>query len=180
MILVARARRARQSGSVTDETVPDAQPGRAPQPRTDEPAPGSSPRRAPQPETDEPAPGLPATPAIGVLLTVRFLLELALLAAYAVSVARLVGGAVGWAAGAAAALVVATVWGLLLAPRRRYDASLPVRIAVELVLFAGAASGLWLSGLPGWGVALLGTEVVTLALLRRPGEPVGGGPHPHP
>lgn len=124
--------------------------------------------------TDEPAPGLPATPTVGVLLTVRFLLELALLAAYAVSAARLVGGAVGWVVGVAVALVVATVWGLLLSPRRRYDASLAVRIAVELVLFAAAGAGLWLSGLPGWGAALAGTEVVVLALLRRPGEPVGG------
>jgi hypothetical protein len=76
--------------------------------------------------------------------------------------------------GVAVALVVATVWGLLLSPRRRYDASPAVRIAVELVLFAAAGAGLWLSGLPGWGAALVGTEVVVLALLRRPGEPVGG------
>ena len=163
MILVAPGRRARQSGPVTDEPVPDLQPG-----------------RAPQPGIDGPAPGLPATPMIGVLLTVRLLLELALLAAYAVSAARLVGGAVGWVVGAVVAVVVATLWGLLLSPRRRYDASLPVRIAVELVLFAGAAAGLWLSGLPGWGVTLLATEAVTLALLGRPGEPVGAGPRPRP
>ncbi len=123
--------------------------------------------------TDESTPDLPSMAATGVLLTVRFLLELALLAAYAVSGARLVGGALGWLVGAAAAIAVATVWGLLLAPRRRYDTALAVRVGVELVLFAGAGVGLWLVGLPAWGVALVATEVVVLALLRRPGDPVG-------
>jgi hypothetical protein len=128
--------------------------------------------------TDESARDLPAAPAIGVLLAVRFLLELALLAAYAVSAARLVGGATGWVAGVVVAIVVATVWGLLLSPRRRYDASLAVRVSVELLLFAAAGAALWLADLPGWGVALVGAEAVTLALLRRPGEPVGGHRRP--
>lgn len=139
-------------------------------------APGRGARQA-GPVTDEPGARLPATAATGALLTARFLLELALLTSYAVVGVRLVPGAAGWALAVALVLLVAAVWGQFLAPRRRRELGLGRRVALELVLFAGAGVGLALVGHPAWGAALVAAELVVLGLLRRPGEPVGGTPH---
>lgn len=127
--------------------------------------------------TDEPGAGLPATAAMGALLTLRFLLELALLAAYAVVGVGLVAGVAGWVLGAALVLLVAAAWGQFLSPRRRHELGLGRRIALELVLFLAAGAGLAAVGRPVWGAALVAAELVVLGLLRRPGEPVGGTSH---
>lgn len=114
---------------------------------------------------------------VPVLLALRFLLELCLLATFAV---------IGWAAfdswvlQVAAAvllpLIVAVCWGMLLSPRRRIDLPLSVRIVVELVLFAAAAVGLWSVGLPAlaWGLGV--SELVVLLLLLFSGAPPGHQP----
>ena len=73
----------------------------------------------------------------------RFVSELALLAAAAWAAgARFHSPAPAALAGAAVALVVATVWGLWVAPpgRRLHD---PARLAIEVVLFAAVAAGLF-------------------------------------
>ncbi len=75
------------------------------------------------------------------------------------------------AIGVLVAAVVAVVWGLLLSPRRRVDAPLAVRVAVELVLITGAAAGLFLAGLHGWAVALIAGELITLVSLSLLGPP---------
>jgi hypothetical protein len=124
----------------------------------------------------EPGDGLPATPWIGVLLTVRFVLEILLLAAYAVIGTGLVAGWLGWVLAVALVLLVAGVWGTWLAPKRRIDSPRRVRIALELALFAVAGLGLAVVGHAVWGAALVGAEVVAMALMRRPGEHIQGYP----
>ena len=108
------------------------------------------------------------------LLLARFVLELALLVA--------VGAAV-WALPLAAAarvllvtvvvVLVATVWGLLLSPRRRVDVPLAVRAAIELALFVAAGAGLAAAGHVAAGIALVAVEVVVLSWLAALGLPPG-------
>lgn len=126
--------------------------------------------------SDERGPGIPLTPWTGALLTVRFVLEILLLAAYAVIGTALADGWVGWLLAAMLVLVVAVVWGTWLAPRRRVDSPLRVRLALELALFVLAGLGLALVGHVVWGVVLVVAEVVAVALLRTPGEHVEGLP----
>jgi hypothetical protein len=86
--------------------------------------------------------GLPG-PLVGGLLAVRFASELTLLAAAAWAAGgRLHSTALAALAGVAAALVVAAVWGLWVAPASRRRLPDPARLGVEVVLFAGAAAGL--------------------------------------
>jgi len=105
--------------------------------------------------------------ARAVVLTVRFLLELCLL------------GALAWAGAAAdAPLVVrvvlaltlpgaaAVLWALFVAPKRRYEVSEPVRLAVELALFAAAALGLVLIGQVVLGLAF-GALALAWSVLAR-------------
>ena len=98
-------------------------------------------------------------------LGVRFVLELCLLAAWAV---------VGWHLGGAVVLRVllavllpaaaATAWGLWVAPRATRRLDDPARLGVEVVLFAGAAAGLALAGWPLWGVLLATAYAGNVAL----------------
>ncbi len=90
-----------------------------------------------------PAPSGSPGPLVGALLALRFVSELALLAAAAWAAgARFYSPAPAALAGAATALVVAAVWGLWVAPASRRRLPDPARLAVEVVLFAGVAAGL--------------------------------------
>jgi hypothetical protein len=120
--------------------------------------------------------GIPLTPWTGVLLTVRFVLEILLLAAYAVIGTALADGWLGWVLAALLVLVVAVVWGTWLAPKRRVDSPPRVRLVLELALFVVAGVGLAVVGHVLWGVVLVVAEVVAVALLRTPGEHVEGHP----
>lgn len=115
-----------------------------------------------------PARGAMPSSMLWVLLTFRFLLELALLAAYVVAVGRLVGGVAGWVLGAVGAVVVAGIWGVLLAPRRRVQSPVALRVAVELVLFVLAGALLAASGLVLLGALLVAAELLVLGLLQGP------------
>jgi uncharacterized membrane protein YeiH len=93
----------------------------------------------------------------GANLALRFALELAALAAV---------GWWGWDAGgpllalvAVAAVVV--VWGLFVAPRRRYDLPLPLRLAVELAVWLAAGAALAATGHTALGVAFVVLAVVS-------------------
>jgi hypothetical protein len=93
-------------------------------------------------------------PLVGGLLAVRFVSELALLAATAWAAgARMHSPAPAALAGAATALVVAAVWGVWVAPASGRRLPDPARLAVEVVLFAGVA------------VALFGVHLVVPAVL---------------
>jgi len=113
-------------------------------------------------------------PLVGVLLALRFLLELALLAAWAV---------VGWqlpdatwqqvVLAIALPTASATVWGLLLSPRAQFVMPLAVRLTLELLLFAGASASLWLLDFQVAALVLLGGEVVVLGCLLLARQPPG-------
>ena len=99
-------------------------------------------------EENRPGPGLAgAGPAQSLLLTVRFLSELAL-------VAVLVWAGVGASLPLAGRIVIAVVapvlamviWGLWMAPRARRRLRDPLRLTAELVLFAVAAAALAVTG----------------------------------
>jgi Protein of unknown function (DUF2568) len=102
----------------------------------------------------------------GVTLTVRFLCELAMLAALAYW-----GFGVGsWLLGLGAPLLAAIVWGAFVAPRARWPVRAPVRVVIELVLFGVAAAGLAVAGQPVPAV-VLGVAAVTTSLLNAWQEP---------
>lgn len=120
-------------------------------------------RVAPSPRALPPA-------AVGLLLGVRFVTELALLVAAA------------WAAGAhvhstllaallgvAAALAVAAVWGVLVAPASSRRLTDPLRLGVEVVLFVIVSAALWGThrALPAALLAVVGLATA-LAVRRLP------------
>jgi Na+/H+-translocating membrane pyrophosphatase len=106
--------------------------------------------------------------AVYALITLRFLLELALLFSYVLVCVRLLDGALGWVVGLLLAVAVATVWGMLLSPRRPVRLPLAARLGIELALFAAASSLLALSGLGLLGVGLMALELLDLGLLQGP------------
>jgi hypothetical protein len=104
----------------------------------------------------------------GVVLTIRFLTELALLAGLAVAGAHLGGGLVlNIVYAVLLPVVAATVWGMFIGPRARRRLPEPARFVVEFVLFA--VTGVVL-GLVGWlvaGVVLAVVGIGFAALTRR-------------
>ena len=81
------------------------------------------------------------------MLTVRFLVELATLAALAVAGASASAG-LGWRIVLAIGVpgLLAVIWGLVMAPRARRRLADPARLIVEIVLFLAAAAALALVG----------------------------------
>lgn len=120
----------------------------------------------------------PVTPRTIGLLTmllmgIRFALEIGLITSFIVVGVRVTDGAVGWILGFAMAVAAAAVWGVFVAPRRQVDLALGIRLAIELALFAAAALGLVLVGLPGWAAALVALELLVVAGLFLRGVPPG-------
>ncbi len=109
-------------------------------------------------------------PSIGVLalITLRFLLELALWSSFTVSAVRLIEGPLGWAMGLLLTVIVMVVWAVLLSPRRPVRLAVGVRVAIELTLFVIAAVLLSAAGLMLVGVILLVLELLDLGLLQGP------------
>ena len=100
----------------------------------------------------------------GVTLTVRFLCELAMLAALAYW-GFTVGDGIGvWMLGVGAPLVAAIVWGAWVAPKSRWPVPMPVRVVIELVLFGAAVGGLTVAGQPVLAVVLGVAGLVTSLL----------------
>jgi hypothetical protein len=113
-----------------------------------------------------------------LLLALRFLLELCLFAAWAViGYSAFDNAALGVVAGIALTAVTATLWGVLLSPRRRTNLSLAARVAIELALFGAAGVALAALGHPVWAVILVAAELLVLGGLvlagHRPGEEPG-------
>jgi len=103
-----------------------------------------------------------------VLITVRFLLELALWSSFTVSCVRLIDGPLGWVTGLLLSAVVIVLWGVLLSPRRIIRLPVAARVVIELALFVAAAALLAVAGLPVAGAVLLAVELVDLGLLQGP------------
>lgn len=110
-------------------------------------------------------------------LAVRFLLELALLAALVVGGRAAVEGPVGLGLGVGVALTAALLWGAFVSPKARFAVDGAVRWAVELMLFAAGAGALAVAGRPRLGLGLLLAGAVSGALTRVLGgnweEPLG-------
>jgi hypothetical protein len=125
-------------------------------------------------QEDRPGPDLAsAGPAQSVLLAVRFLSELALAGV-------LVWAGLGASLPLAARIVIAvaapvlamTIWGLWIAPRARRRLPDPLRLTVEIVLFALAAAALALTG-PVVAALVFAVIAIGVAIALRAVAPGG-------
>ncbi|WP_286302328.1 YrdB family protein [Microbacterium suwonense] len=105
-----------------------------------------------------------------IALTVRFLLELALLAGVAVLTWNLTVGWWRWPAAILGVAVVATVWGLFLSPKAAVPLRQPAPLGIEVALFVGTGAGLLAVGFgisAGIGVGLWIIDRIALALIQN-------------
>ena len=87
-------------------------------------------------------------------LAALFLMELCLLAAFAFwGFQTGVGLGAKLALGIGAPLLVAIVWGLVMAPRARIHLPLPLHLALFVVIFGAATLALWVAGQPTLAIA---------------------------
>lgn len=111
-----------------------------------------------------------ASAPLAIALTVRFLIELALLAGAAMLAWRLAPGAWQWPAAIGAGLLVAVVWGLLLSPKAAITVPALVQFGIEALLVVGVGAGLFVIGLGApavIGVLVWLVDRVAIALLER-------------
>jgi hypothetical protein len=101
------------------------------------------------------------------VLTLRFLLELALLAGAAVVGWRVGGGGIpGALLAVIGAVVVAVLWGLAIAPRARRRWPDPRRLMLELVIFAVVGGALAATGSAAAGLVLAVASAVVAVAVR--------------
>jgi hypothetical protein len=93
-------------------------------------------------------------------LALRFLLELAALAALAYW-----GWGVTWALAIAAPATWIVLWATFGSPKARVTLSTPQRIAFEAVVFGAAAVALWAAGQELWAVVLFAAWAANRATL---------------
>lgn len=106
----------------------------------------------------------------GLVLVVRFLVELGMLASLAWWGFETFDGAAAFAVGVAAPLAAAVVWGAFVAPKARWSVAVPVRVAIELVLFALATLALVTVG--AYALAgVFGALAVATSILNATTEP---------
>ncbi|UOX86672.1 YrdB family protein [Amycolatopsis sp. FBCC-B4732] len=104
---------------------------------------------------------------VGVVLTVRFLTELALLGGLALAGTQLgTGVALAIVDAVLLPLVAAAIWGLFIAPRARPRLPEPARFLVEFALFAVIGVVLVLVGWPVSGIVLAVVGIGVAALTR--------------
>ena len=115
----------------------------------------------------------------GVTLTVRFLCELAMLAALAYWGFRVGDGIGAWVLGVGAPLLAAVVWGAWVAPKARWPVPILTRVAIELVLFGAGTAALAVAGQPMLAV-VLGVAALATSLLNASQERQAGNRPPDP
>lgn len=93
----------------------------------------------------------------GAALTVRFVLELCLVAAMGVIAWELASSGWSWVLAALAIVAVSAVWGMFLSPKAVVKLPGWAALLIETALFLGAGAGLWLLGFQG--LAVLGVVV---------------------
>ena len=98
-------------------------------------------------------------------LALKFLLELAALASFAIWGAESESGALAIAHAIIAPLIVALLWGRLAAPRSAHRLPRATRIPFEVAVFACAVAALAVSGHGGWAVGLGVVMVVNAGLM---------------
>jgi hypothetical protein len=105
---------------------------------------------------------------LSAALTVRFLLELALLAGSVAWAWLSFSGGLRWVVAIAAPVLIAVTWGMFLSPRAAVPLPEWARFTIEAVLFGGVFVGLVFVGLAVWGaiglVVWLVDKVVLLVL----------------
>jgi hypothetical protein len=94
----------------------------------------------------------------------RFALELGALTAAAAFGWHAGGGVTRWLLAAAAPLAVALAWGIWMAPKSGSRVADPGRLALELLIFGGAAAALLWIGSTGLGAAFAAAAAVHIAL----------------
>jgi len=87
-------------------------------------------------------------------LVLKFLLELAALASFAIWGAESESGALAVAHAIIAPLIVALLWGRLAAPRSTHRLPRATRIPFELTVFVLAVAALAISGHVPWAIGL--------------------------
>lgn len=93
----------------------------------------------------------------GAALTVRFVLELCLVASVGVIAWEMASSGWSWVLAALAIVAVSVVWGLFLSPKAAVKLPGWAALLLEAALFLGAGAGLWLLGFQG--LAVLGVVV---------------------
>lgn len=107
---------------------------------------------------------------LGVHLALRFVLELALFASFAIAGASLDAPVVVRVLAAlTGAAVPVLVWGRWMAPRSHHRLPDPRRLYAEWVLFALGGAALWAVGTPFTGTILVVAGTTNAVLLRRLG-----------
>jgi hypothetical protein len=103
----------------------------------------------------------------GANLVLRFALELCLLASVAYWGSRVASSAaVNIIVAIAAPLVVATIWGLFLAPKASRRLNLPVRWLLELAVLGLAVAALVVAGSPVLAAILAAAAILNAAALH--------------
>jgi hypothetical protein len=115
----------------------------------------------------------------GLTLTVRFLCELAMLAALGYWGFTVADGIGAWVLGLGAPLAAAVVWGAWVAPKARWPVPIQTRVVIELVLFGAAAGALAVAGQPMLAV-VLGVAALATSLLNASQERQAGNRPPDP
>jgi len=100
-------------------------------------------------------------------LALRFILELAALAAFGYWGFAMGGGAIlKWGLGIGAPLLGAVFWGTFEAPRAAVKLAAPLHLVLELVFFGLAVASLYKSGQPGlaraFGLIFVINEILLL------------------
>ncbi len=108
-----------------------------------------------------------ATTIAAINLVLRFLLELAMIAALFTWGVRIADPI--WLKtllGVAAPALALFAWGAFIAPRASRRLADPARLLLEIVLFGLAAIGLATVGLPVWAIALAAVAALNIAILQ--------------
>ncbi len=116
---------------------------------------------------------------LAVVLTVRFLMEIALLAVLGWWGIAQAPGLAGIALAVVVVVGAAALWGLVVAPRARLDVPPAVRVATEVVLVLLGAGALVDLGYGPWGALLLVIDVAGIIALGAIGARAGVGWSPH-
>lgn len=116
---------------------------------------------------------------LAVVLTVRFLMELALLAVLGWWGVTQASGLAGIALAVVVVVAAAAIWGLVVAPRARLDVPPAVRVATELVLVLLGAGALVDLGHGPWGALLIVIDVAGVIALGVIGARAGVGWSPY-
>jgi hypothetical protein len=111
----------------------------------------------------------------GATLTVRFLCELGMLAAFGYWGFETGDGALGFVLGLGAPVVAIVIWGAFVAPKAKRTVSLPVRLVIEVLVFGAATAALVAVGLTATGALLavlaLASSVLNAVQERRERAP---------